>query len=89
MDLYDLKLLPALKDYQGRLSIVWGDGYRAWVQRAEPLYTHESLTVLQSRYKFDNAKARQDLGYAPRPLADTLRDTYAWFEAAGMLRRAA
>lgn len=59
------------------------------VQRAEPLYTHESLTVLQSRYKFDNAKARQDLGYAPRPLADTLRDTYAWFEAAGMLRRAA
>jgi hypothetical protein len=35
MDLYDLKLLPALKDYQGRLSIVWGDGYRAWVQRAE------------------------------------------------------
>ncbi len=35
MDLYDLKLLPTLEDYHGRLSIVWGDGYRAWVQRAE------------------------------------------------------
>ena len=33
--LYDLQLLPSLSDYQGRLSIIWGDGYRAWVQRAE------------------------------------------------------
>lgn len=59
------------------------------VQRAEPLYTHESLSVLQSRYKFDCAKAGRDLGYAPRPLADTLRDTYAWFESAGVIQRAA
>ena len=34
-DLYDLTLKPALEDYRGRLSIIWGDGYRAWVQRAE------------------------------------------------------
>jgi dihydroflavonol-4-reductase len=58
------------------------------VQRAEPLYTHESLTVLQSKHKFDTAKARRDLGYAPRPLEDTLRDTYAWFKSAGMLSAA-
>ena len=35
LDRYALTLLPALEDYQGRLSIVWGYGYRAWVQRAE------------------------------------------------------
>lgn len=59
------------------------------VQRAEPLYTHESLSVLQSRHQFDCTKARRDLGYAPRPLEATLRDTYAWFAAAGLLRPAA
>lgn len=59
------------------------------VQKAEPLYTHESLSVLQSRHRFDYSKAGRDLGYAPRPLADTLRDTYAWFESVGMMRRAA
>ena len=55
------------------------------VQRAEPLYTHESLTVLQSKHKFVWTKAQRDLGYSVRPLADTLRDTYAWFESAGLL----
>lgn len=59
------------------------------VQKAEPLYTHESLTVLQSVHKFDIKKAGRDLGYAPRPLVDTVRDTYAWFTEAGMLRPAA
>lgn len=59
------------------------------VQRAEPLYTHESLTVLQSKHKFAWTKAQRDLGYTPRPLVDTLRDTYAWFESAGLLRPAA
>ncbi len=35
LDFYDLKRVHQLSDYVGRLSIVWGDGYRAWVQRAE------------------------------------------------------
>jgi len=35
LNLYDLQLAPQLSDYRGRLIINWGDGYRAWVQRAE------------------------------------------------------
>jgi hypothetical protein len=35
LNFFNLTLQPALEDYQGRLSIVWGTGYRAWVQRAE------------------------------------------------------
>ena len=51
----------------------------------EPLYTRESLAVLASHGRFTWKKAERDLGYSPRPTIDTLRDTYAWFEAAGML----
>ena len=57
------------------------------VTRKEPLYTRESLAVLESHGRFDWAKAQRDLGYNPRPSIDTVRDTYAWFDAAGMLAR--
>lgn len=53
--------------------------------RTEPLYTHESLAVLQTRGRFRRTKAERGLGHAPRPFADSVRDTYAWFDAAGML----
>lgn len=57
------------------------------VLRQEPLYTDESLAVLQTPYKFDRAKAGRALGHAPRPFAESVRDIYAWFDAAGMLER--
>lgn len=34
-DFYDLRLLPALEEYAGRLWIEWGKGYRAWIQRGD------------------------------------------------------
>ncbi len=62
----------------------------AWARltNTHPLYTHESLDVLASDSRADLTKSRTELGYAPRPLADTIRDTYAWFREAGMLRSA-
>lgn len=57
------------------------------LMRQEPLYTHESLAVLETRGRFDWGKAQRELGYSVRPTEDTVRDTYAWFDAAGMLRR--
>ena len=53
----------------------------------EPLYTRESLAVLGSHGRFDRSRAERDLGYVARPTEETVRDTYAWFEAAGMLAR--
>jgi dihydroflavonol-4-reductase len=32
---------------------------------------------------FSSAKARADLGYAPRPAADAIRDAVEWFRARG------
>lgn len=57
------------------------------VARQEPLYTHESLAVLRTAARFRKAKAEKDLGYTARPFADSVRDIYAWFDAAGMLAR--
>ena len=34
-DSYELRLDPLLSEYVGKLYIEWGEGYRAWVQRAE------------------------------------------------------
>ncbi len=55
--------------------------------RVEPLYTEESLMALRSDVRFERAKAAADLEHHPRPLADTLRDAYAWFASRGALRK--
>jgi dihydroflavonol-4-reductase len=52
----------------------------------EPLYTPEALhAVFKGSRDVRTDKARAELGYAPRPLEDTLRDTYAFFDRAGRL----
>jgi dihydroflavonol-4-reductase len=47
---------------------------------AEPLYTGEALHALRNHRRITNARARAELGYAPRPLEQTIADTVAWFE---------
>lgn len=45
-----------------------------------PLYTRESLELLRdSSRNFSHAKAARDLRYQPRPLEETIRDTYEWY----------
>jgi dihydroflavonol-4-reductase len=47
----------------------------------QPLYTNESLDIVSEGNKnILNAKARKELGFHPRPLAETLRDSYIWFK---------
>ena len=54
---------------------------------ASALYTRQSVdNLLFSNRKIDHAKARRELGYHPRPLAETIRDTIAWFKKRGDLR---
>ena len=45
-----------------------------------PLFTPDSLHALQHSPSVCHFKASKELGYAPRPLVETLRDTYAWFD---------
>lgn len=44
-----------------------------------PRFTPYSLEVLQSNSNISHAKATHDLGYSPRSLFESIRDTVKWF----------
>lgn len=43
-----------------------------------PAYTAESLRTLAANRRISSAKARRELGHAPRPIAETLADACSW-----------
>ena len=46
-----------------------------------PLYTRSSLYTLRSNDRFSHDKATHELGYRPRDLYETVRDTVRWYYA--------
>jgi dihydroflavonol-4-reductase len=51
------------------------------IAKKEPLYTYQSLDILvNSPVNISNAKAKKELHYEPRPLEQTLRDTFDWYK---------
>jgi dihydroflavonol-4-reductase len=50
-----------------------------------PLFTGEALLSLRSHRHINREKAEKELGYMPRPLEETVKETLAWFERKGML----
>ncbi|PWH17091.1 MAG: epimerase [Anaerolineae bacterium] len=46
-----------------------------------PRFTPYALEVLQSNCQISHAKASRELGYQPRPLYESIRDTVHWFLA--------
>jgi dihydroflavonol-4-reductase len=55
-------------------------------RKQPPLYTRESVQVLGDNDDFVCEKAKAELGHSPRPLSESLKDTYGWFEEAGLIR---
>jgi dihydroflavonol-4-reductase len=55
--------------------------------RTDVLLTTDAIMLSNIFRKMNNEKARRDLGWLPRPLADTVHDTVAWFNAREMLPR--
>ncbi len=51
----------------------------------EPLYTSEALDALECNRALHHHKAAAELGHAPRPIEETVRDLYAYFAAAGRM----
>ena len=68
-----------------RLAAVFAPLYYR-LRRAKPRFTSYSLRVLSSNCLMSSAKAAKELGYAPRPLRETVRNTIEWFVATGMLQ---
>jgi dihydroflavonol-4-reductase len=59
-------------------------GWARLVKR-RPLFTPNSLVALRNHKQISSARARAELGHTTRPLADTVRDAFAWFGEHGML----
>lgn len=61
-------------------TVGWGR-----LRRREPLFTFESIEALRNYPRISHARASAELGYAPRPLEETIRDAYMWFAEQGAL----
>ncbi len=55
------------------------------ISGTRPKFTAESLKALRHWRHVRHDKATRELGYEPRPLRDTVADTYDWFRQQGML----
>jgi dihydroflavonol-4-reductase len=49
----------------------------------EPFVTLDGLKMARKTMFFSSAKAKRELGYAPRPAREALADAVAWFREAG------
>jgi dihydroflavonol-4-reductase len=56
--------------------------------KAKPRLTPYALATVTSNSVISNAKARQELGYAPRSLSESIRDTVQWFHEHRFVRNA-
>jgi dihydroflavonol-4-reductase len=50
-----------------------------------PMLTRDALKMARYKMFFSSDKARRELGYAPRPHAEGLKEAIAWFRQAGLL----
>ena len=70
--------------WMARLGVPFA-AFHSWVTGAPPRYTRASLHALEHHQRISHDKAARELGYAPRPIRETLEDTFAWFKEAGYL----
>lgn len=68
-----------------RLAAPFAEGW-ARLTGKEPLFTRESLRALRGHRNVSCARAREDLGFRPRPLEETIADTLSWFRERGAIR---
>ena len=50
-----------------------------------PNFTPYALKTVRSHRSISHEKATRELGYSPRPIEDSIRDTIEWFRSAGMI----
>lgn len=57
------------------------------IRGTTPVLNHEALNVLEQSPRIDTTRARRELGYAPRPLSETIEDSYRFFADQGIIER--
>jgi dihydroflavonol-4-reductase len=58
----------------------------ARVAGIEPMVTRDHLRMARKKMFFSSAKAEAELGYAPRPAREAVRDAVAWLRDTGRVR---
>lgn len=74
------------------LAAGFGHLLESWaerVSRREPMITPGAVAYASQRLFYDNRKAREELGFQVRPLAETLRRAVEWFVAHGHVKPSA
>lgn len=56
------------------------------IRRKPPLYTSHSLYTLLSNSNFSHEKATKELGFTPRDINDTVKDTIEWMKEKGRIK---
>jgi len=58
----------------------------AKVTHTQPLYTTDSIVILKECNRYiQHSKATKELGFNPRPVEETLADTFEWYKGNGFL----
>jgi len=55
-------------------------------RKKDPHFTPEALVTLRSHKLVCRKKAEEELGYSPRPLKQSIKETILWYEKMGMLK---
>ena len=64
----------------------WLSGSISRLLRIKPIFTPYSVAVLESNSNMSHEKASRELGYQPRPLLETFRDSLIWMDKNGQIR---
>ena len=74
--------MPRLVPYHIAYAIAWVTERTAkLLRRRDQLVTTDALYLANVFREMNNGKARRELGWNPRPLAETVRDAIDWFAA--------
>lgn len=57
-----------------------------WIRNTTPGVTLDEARIVTGNTMISHEKATRELGYAPRPMKETMLDTIQWFREAGRLR---
>ena len=71
--------VPVLPMWMAKAAAPILAGY-AKCRKKRPLYTRYSLYTLRSNDRFSHDKATKELGYSPRDLMQTMKDTVQWLK---------
>jgi dihydroflavonol-4-reductase len=55
------------------------------ITKIKPYFTKYSIDVLLSNSNISHEKATRELGYNPRPIKESIRDTISWLKQIGYI----